>query len=123
MKRLREIDRNFALYVMCNWRDYELKKHLSEKLLSLDPLLSKLDDPEPTASSVKIPKAGSVKSNKKIKSIVKPTHILETAEITTIPVINQECPQEVSPIVSIEIENQVFETHDNFLEFFMTRHA
>ena len=97
----------------------ELKKHLTEKLSSLDPVLSQVEDPEPTDSSVKIPKAGSVKSKRKIKSIVKPTHILETAEITTVPVINQTCPSEVSPIVSLEIESpvvettQVFETYEN----------
>jgi hypothetical protein len=63
-----------------------LTNHLTEKLLSLDPVLSQ---PEPTDSSEKNPKAASLKSKNQIKSIVKPTQVLETAEITTIPVINQ----------------------------------
>ena len=85
----------------------ELKKHLSEKLLSLDPVIARLEAPEPTA---KIPKAPSKKTKKTIKSIVKPNHVSEIVENPIIP--------EVAPIAPVGIDDpsQVFDTYENDLE-------
>ena len=104
-------------------RVQELKKHLTEKLFSLDPLMARLEAPEPTVSLAKIPKAPSKRARKTIKSIVKPNHVSETAEIPIIPAINEASQPEVAPIVSVEFDNpsgQVFETYENDSELTIT---